>query len=101
MKRRPTRAPRTSWEPLPAPEEPAAEVAELLDRLHVFRQHLDDAARQVHMLEQTVREVGDELPPGSRTYYRIESQVARNRVTLWSRQVVQLERAARAMGLQP
>lgn len=87
--------------PLPPAEPPAADVLELTDRLHTFRTHLADAERQVHMLEATVRDEGEQLPPGSRTYYRIEVAVARNRVTQWTREVRALERAARAKGLQP
>lgn len=87
--------------PLPPAEPPAAEVVELLDRLRIFREHQADAERQVHMLERALHEADGGLPPGSRTYYRIEIQVARNRVTLWTREVRALERAARSMGLKP
>jgi uncharacterized membrane protein len=73
----------------------------MLDRLHTFRQHLEDAERQVHMIEQSFRDAGEQLPPGSRTYFRIEARVARNRVTLWTREVRALERRARSLGLQP
>jgi uncharacterized membrane protein len=87
--------------PLPPADPPADDVLELLDRLATFRGHLTDAERQVHMLEQTVREEGEQLPAGSRTYYRIEVRIARNRLMHWTREVRALERAARAKGLQP
>lgn len=87
--------------PLPPAEPPSHDVLELTDRLHTFRTHLADSERQVHMLEQALIEADGGLPPGSRTYYRIEIRVARNRVTLWTREVRALERAARSMGLRP
>lgn len=87
---------------LPPAEPPAETVLDVVDRLRTFREHLTEAKRQLHMLEQTFRgNALAQLPPGSTTYYRIELRVSRNRVTLWTREVRALERRARGMGLQP
>jgi hypothetical protein len=98
--RRPLRQAPVQWAPLPLPEAPAEEVTELVERLAKFREQLADAERQVHMIDMTFGDV-PALPPGSRTHYRIEARVARNRVMLWTREVRALERRARALGLKP
>lgn len=100
MKRRPMSNPIPAWQPLPPAEAPAEEVSELLERLHAFRERLADAERMQHMVEQGLHDLEDPTP-AERTYYRVEIQVARNRSTLWKRQIIQLERSARAKGLQP
>ena len=87
---------------LPPAEPPAENVVDVLEQLRVFREHRDDAGRQLHMLAEALREHdAAQLPTGSRTYYRIEARVARNRLMLWTREVRALERRARMMGLQP
>ena len=88
---------------LPPAEPPADTVLDVVDRLRTVREHLTEAKRQLHMLEQTFRDNArpPQRPPGSRTYYRIELRVARNRVTLWTREVRALERRARQLGLKP
>jgi len=87
---------------LPPAEPPADTVLDVVDRLRIFRDHLTEAKRQLHMLGETFRDnTRPQLPPGSTTYYRIELRVARNRVTLWTREVRALERRARQLGLKP
>lgn len=88
---------------MPPAEPPAADVVALLEQLEKFREHRDDAGRQLHMLAVAIREAEHEqgLPVGSVTYYRIEARVARNRLMLWTREVRALERRARMLGLQP
>lgn len=87
---------------LPPAEPPAATVLEVLEQLRSFREHRDDAGRQLHMLQQTIKEYDPaQLPTGTLTYYRIEARVARNRLMLWTREVRALERRARQMGLKP
>jgi hypothetical protein len=87
---------------LPPAEPPAASVVDVLEQLRVFREHRDDAGRQLHMIQQAIREHdAEQLPTGTLTYYRIEARVARNRLMLWTREVRALERRARALGLKP
>lgn len=87
---------------LPPAEPPASTVLEVLEQLRAFREHRDDAGRQLHMLQLALKEHDPaELPIGSLTYYRIEARVARNRLMLWTREVRALERRARGMGLKP
>jgi DNA anti-recombination protein RmuC len=41
---------------LPPAEPPAPDVVALVEQLQKFRQHLDDAGRQLHMITQSIRE---------------------------------------------
>lgn len=85
---------------LPPSHPPADDVVTLLDRIRTARQHLEDAKRQEHMLEQAIADAG-ELPIPSQDYFALERRVARNRTVQWTRLLRRLEGIARARGLQP
>ena len=85
---------------LPPAQPPADDVMTLLDRLRTAREHLEDARRQEHMLDQALVDAG-ELPIASQDYFAVERRVARNRLIQWRRLLRALEEMARARGLQP
>jgi len=85
---------------MPPAQPPADDVTAVLDRLNGARAHRVEAVRQEDMLEQALTEASD-VPAVMVDYLRIERRVARNRTTLWTRQVRQLEAMARGMGLKP
>jgi hypothetical protein len=83
---------------LPPAEPPQESIRALLERLRTAQQHLDDAERQEHMIDQALADV-ETLEAAGAMYFRIERRVARNRTLLWTREVRALQRRGRAMGL--
>jgi hypothetical protein len=84
---------------MPPANPPADNIVALLERLQAAKEHLIDAQRQASMIDVARADV-ETLTPATAAYFGIERKVARNRVVLWTREVRELERRGRAMGLQ-
>jgi hypothetical protein len=85
---------------LPPAQPPAEDVAAVIDRLRSSRDQLNEARRQEAVLDQALADHRGQSA-ASLDYFRVERRVARNRTMLWTRQVRELEKRARALGLKP
>lgn len=87
---------------LPPAEPPDDRTADVLEMVRKIRGYLDDARRQVHMLEQAVRDHADSPTRAALadlTYYAVELELARKRVTWWERNLAAAESGARSGGV--